>query len=229
MPTGHRWRSGWRTKRRTWARAVLGKLLRIDKIIDAAQRHGAEAIHPGYGFLSENAEFAEACAAAGIVFIGPPAAAIRKMGSKTAARQVAIAAGAPVVPGTEAALRDPSTARSNRDDSSVIRCCSKPRRAEAAKACAAWIASRIWKPPCAMPRAKLCARFGNDEVYVEKLVRGAAAHRNPDPGRSSRPHDSSGRARMFHPAAASEGDRGVPFAGDARRIRSCASRWARRR
>jgi acetyl-CoA carboxylase biotin carboxylase subunit len=75
--------------------------LRIDKIIEAALRHGAEAIHPGYGFLSENAEFAEACAAAGIVFIGPPAEAIRKMGSKTAARRVAIAAGAPVVPGTE--------------------------------------------------------------------------------------------------------------------------------
>src|ERR1700733_9178797 len=75
--------------------------LRIDKIIDAARRHGAEAIHPGYGFLSENAEFAEACAAAGIVFIGPPAEAIRKMGSKTAARRVAIDAGAPVVPGTE--------------------------------------------------------------------------------------------------------------------------------
>ena len=60
--------------------------LRIDRIIDAARRHGAEAIHPGYGFLSENAEFAEACAAAGIVFIGPPAEAIRKLGSKTAAQ-----------------------------------------------------------------------------------------------------------------------------------------------
>src|SRR5580658_1359819 len=78
--------------------------LRIDKIIDAARRHGVDAIHPGYGFLSENAEFAEACAAAGIVFIGPPASAIRKMGSKTSARQLAIAAGAPVVPGTEQAL-----------------------------------------------------------------------------------------------------------------------------
>src|SRR5689334_2734806 len=78
--------------------------LRIDRILDAAKRHGAEAIHPGYGFLSENAEFAEACAAAGIVFIGPPADAIRKLGSKTAARQLAIAAGAPVVPGTELAL-----------------------------------------------------------------------------------------------------------------------------
>ena len=65
----------------------------IDKIIDAAHRHGADAIHPGYGFLSENAEFAEACEATGIVFIGPPAAAIRQMGSKTVARKLAIAAG----------------------------------------------------------------------------------------------------------------------------------------
>ena len=78
--------------------------LNIDKIIGAAKRHGADAIHPGYGFLSENAEFAEACEAAGIVFIGPPAAAVRQMGSKTAARKLAIAAGAPVVPGTEAAV-----------------------------------------------------------------------------------------------------------------------------
>src|SRR5579862_9056774 len=78
--------------------------LRIDRILEAAKKHGAEAIHPGYGFLSENADFADACEAAGIVFIGPPAAAIRQMGSKTAARQLAIAAGAPVVPGTESAI-----------------------------------------------------------------------------------------------------------------------------
>jgi acetyl-CoA carboxylase biotin carboxylase subunit len=80
--------------------------LNVDKILEAARRHGAEAIHPGYGFLSENAEFAEACAASGIVFIGPPAEAIRKMGSKTSARRVAIAAGAPVVPGTEEPVED---------------------------------------------------------------------------------------------------------------------------
>uniref|UniRef100_Q027G5 Carbamoyl-phosphate synthase L chain, ATP-binding n=1 Tax=Solibacter usitatus (strain Ellin6076) TaxID=234267 RepID=Q027G5_SOLUE len=78
--------------------------LRIDRILDAARKHGAEAIHPGYGFLSENADFAAACEDAGLVFIGPSAASIRAMGSKTAARRSAIAAGAPVVPGTEQAV-----------------------------------------------------------------------------------------------------------------------------
>jgi len=68
-------------------------------IIDAARRTGAEAIHPGYGFLSENAEFAEACAAADITFIGPPPAAIRAMGLKSAAKKIMIDAGVPVVPG----------------------------------------------------------------------------------------------------------------------------------
>src|ERR1700733_6613912 len=67
--------------------------LRIDRILDAARRHGADAIHPGYGFLSENADFAAACESAGIVFIGPSAASIRSMGSKTAGRQMAGAAG----------------------------------------------------------------------------------------------------------------------------------------
>jgi len=75
--------------------------LRVDRILEAAKKHGAQAIHPGYGFLSENAGFAEACAAARIVFIGPSAEAIRLLGSKTAARILAKQAGAPVVPGSE--------------------------------------------------------------------------------------------------------------------------------
>ena len=75
--------------------------LRIDRIVDAAKKHGAEAVHPGYGFLSENADFAAACEDAGLVFIGPSADSIRMMGSKTAARRMAVAAGAPVVPGTD--------------------------------------------------------------------------------------------------------------------------------
>ncbi len=91
--------------------AASESYLSIAKIINAARVHGAEAIHPGYGFLSENAEFAEACETAGIVFIGPPAAAIRQMGSKTAARKLAIAAGAPVVPGSESAIENAEHAK----------------------------------------------------------------------------------------------------------------------
>ena len=73
--------------------------LRIDKILEACKATGADAVHPGYGFLSENEDFAEACEQAGIVFIGPRPHAIRQMGSKTQARATATAAGAPVVPG----------------------------------------------------------------------------------------------------------------------------------
>jgi 3-methylcrotonyl-CoA carboxylase alpha subunit len=73
--------------------------LRIDGIIEAAERARAAAIHPGYGFLSENADFAQACARAGIVFVGPPASAIRAMGSKSAAKALMEKAGVPLVPG----------------------------------------------------------------------------------------------------------------------------------
>ncbi|MGH9940505.1 MAG: acetyl-CoA carboxylase biotin carboxylase subunit, partial [Blastocatellia bacterium] len=73
--------------------------LQIEKILEAARRTGADAIHPGYGFLSENAGFAESCVAAGVVFIGPPPTAIRAMGLKSSARRLAAEAGAPVVHG----------------------------------------------------------------------------------------------------------------------------------
>jgi acetyl-CoA/propionyl-CoA carboxylase, biotin carboxylase, biotin carboxyl carrier protein len=74
--------------------------LNVEKILDVARRSGAQAVHPGYGFLAENAPFAQACEDAGIVFIGPPASAIEAMGSKTRARELMSKAGVPIVPGT---------------------------------------------------------------------------------------------------------------------------------
>ena len=80
--------------------------LRADKIIEVALATGAQAIHPGYGFLSENEDFAEACAAAGLVFIGPPASAIRAMGSKSAAKALMEKADVPLVPGYHGDTQD---------------------------------------------------------------------------------------------------------------------------
>src|ERR671928_161518 len=81
-----------------------------ERIIQAAKETGAEAIHPGYGFLSEREWFARLVRDSGLVFVGPPAEAIAAMGSKTAARQLAIAADVPVVPGTTQAVSGPDEA-----------------------------------------------------------------------------------------------------------------------
>ncbi len=77
-----------------------------ERILEAAQKTGAQAVHPGYGFLSENEAFAEACAAAGIAFIGPPVTAIRAMGSKSAAKSLMEQAGVPLVPGYHGEKQD---------------------------------------------------------------------------------------------------------------------------
>ena len=81
-----------------------------ERVLEAALASGADAVHPGYGFLSENAAFAEACAAAGVVFIGPPPDAMRAMGDKTAARRLMRAANVPMAPGTVDAIDDPAEA-----------------------------------------------------------------------------------------------------------------------
>ena len=88
--------------------AARESYLKADRILEAAKQTGAEAVHPGYGFLSENEAFAEACAAAGIVFIGPPVAAIRAMGSKSAAKALMGAAGVPLTPGYHGDDQDPA-------------------------------------------------------------------------------------------------------------------------
>ena len=149
--------------------AALQSYLSIDKIIEAARRHEADAIHPGYGFLSENAAFAEACQAAGIVFIGPSAAAMRKMGSKTEARKIAIAAGAPVVPGTESAVSDVGEARR------IARRLGYPVLLKAAMGGGGKGMRRVDREAdleAAIRDASSEAgrAFGSEEVYLEKVV-----------------------------------------------------------
>ncbi|MGH7523182.1 MAG: biotin carboxylase N-terminal domain-containing protein, partial [Gemmatimonadales bacterium] len=84
--------------------------LNIDRLLEAARATGADAVHPGYGFLSERAAFAEAVTHAGMVFVGPPAAAIAAMGDKTSARRLMAAAGVPIVPGSAGTVDDPAAA-----------------------------------------------------------------------------------------------------------------------
>jgi 3-methylcrotonyl-CoA carboxylase alpha subunit len=101
--------------------------LNIERILFAARETGAEAIHPGYGFLSENADFAEACAAAGLIFVGPPPAAIRAMGSKSEAKAIMAKAGVPLVPGYHGEAQGAAGGRSRHSSSrrltrSAIRC-----------------------------------------------------------------------------------------------------------
>ncbi len=90
----------------------LETYLDIGAVMDAVRRSGADAVHPGYGFLSENAEFARRCAEAGVTFIGPTPEAIERLGSKTAARRLAAEAGVPIMPGTTGAIASVEEARS---------------------------------------------------------------------------------------------------------------------
>src|SRR5205085_5852165 len=91
--------------------AAAESYLNVARILEVVRESGAEAVHPGYGFLAENAAFARACEKAGVVFIGPPASAIDAMGSKTRARELMKAAGVPIVPGTTEVIEDVAAAR----------------------------------------------------------------------------------------------------------------------
>jgi acetyl-CoA carboxylase, biotin carboxylase subunit len=143
--------------------------LRAESILDAAVRHHAEAIHPGYGFLSENADFAAAASSAGIVFIGPPAEAIRRMGSKTSARCVAIEAGAPVVPGTERSIQSLDQARATAQELGY------PVLLKAAAGGGGKGMRRVDRPEDLAAALRDAASeslraFHSDEIYLEKLV-----------------------------------------------------------
>ena len=143
--------------------------LRWERIIAAAQAAGAQAIHPGYGFLSENADFAQACADAGLVFIGPPAGAIRDMGSKAAAKALMGRAGVPLVPGYHGADNDAGLLAREADAIGypvLIKASAGGggrgmRRVEKAEDFADALAS------C---RREAKAAFGDDHVLVERYV-----------------------------------------------------------
>jgi acetyl-CoA carboxylase biotin carboxylase subunit len=145
--------------------------LRGKRIIDAAQRLGAEAIHPGYGFLSEREWFARAVRDAGLVFIGPPPEAIAAMGSKTAARTLAVNANVPVVPGTTEPLNDADEARAVADRFGY------PVLLKAA-AGGGGKGMRLVRDASQMESSLDAARreskssFGDDAVYVEKYIVG---------------------------------------------------------
>jgi acetyl-CoA carboxylase biotin carboxylase subunit len=151
------------------AAAASESYLNIGKILDVARRSGAEAIHPGYGFLSENAKFAQACAHAGVKFIGPTAAAMSAMGSKTRARQAMEKAGVPLVPGTSRGVESLAEAEA------VAARMGYPVMLKAA-AGGGGKGMRLVHAPGQLKFALEAARseaersFGDGEVYVEKAI-----------------------------------------------------------
>jgi acetyl-CoA/propionyl-CoA carboxylase biotin carboxyl carrier protein len=143
--------------------------LSIGAIIDAARTSGADAIHPGYGFLSEDAAFAAACADAGITFIGPPAAVIERMGSKVAARRLAAAAGVPVVPG------DTPTDQSDGAMAAAALALGlpvliKPSEGGGGIGMKAVREAGLLAGAIAQARREAEAAFGDGTLYVERLV-----------------------------------------------------------
>jgi propionyl-CoA carboxylase alpha chain len=146
--------------------------LRADAIIGAALRTGADAIHPGYGFLSENAGFAQACADAGLVFVGPPPEAIRAMGSKTSAKRLMAQAGVPVLPGLT--LGDGEEKSENLEDLSVT-AGGLPLLVKAAFGGGGRGMRVVHEPgelhaAVAAARREAAAAFGNGTVFLERLV-----------------------------------------------------------
>jgi acetyl-CoA carboxylase biotin carboxylase subunit len=143
--------------------------LRIDQIIDAARRSGADAIHPGYGFLAENAGFARAVAKAGLIFIGPPAEAMDLMGSKTSARRVAQKAGVPIVPGTVEPLGSVEEAASLAAEMGFP-VMLKAAAGGGGKGMRLVAAAEELASAFDRARAEAMAAFADDAVYLEKAV-----------------------------------------------------------
>jgi 3-methylcrotonyl-CoA carboxylase alpha subunit len=145
--------------------------LNIAAIIAVAREHGVQAIHPGYGFLSENADFAQACADAGIVFVGPPPEAIRLMGAKTAAKHAVEAAGVPTVPGYSGTEQDTRTIRreAQRIGYPVL---IKAAAGGGGKGMRVVRTAEALAEALAAAKREAAAAFGDDTVFLEKLIEG---------------------------------------------------------
>jgi pyruvate carboxylase len=146
--------------------------LDVDGIVALAHEKGVDAIHPGYGFLSENPALPRACAAAGITFIGPSAELLELLGDKTAARNLAIKAGIPVIPGTPDPISDPEVAKAAAEKIGY------PLMIKAAFGGGGRGMRAVNSPDELLPRmeearAEAAAAFGNDAVFLERLVRRA--------------------------------------------------------
>ena len=147
----------------------LGAYLDIAGIIDLAKRRGVDAIHPGYGFLSENADFARACDAAGITFVGPPAEVLANMGDKLAAKSIAISCGVPIIPGCTEPLKDGDEALEKAISFGFpvilkaaaggggrgMRRCNTPEEV---------------KPAFELVKSEAKKAFGNDDIFIEKFL-----------------------------------------------------------
>ena len=143
--------------------------LNVDAILTVAQATGCDAIHPGYGFMSDNADFADACAQAGIAFIGPSGDVIRAMGNKAAARKLMVAAGVPVVPGSDGAVDTAEEAKALADSIGY------PVLIKAAAGGGGRGMRRVFEPDQLIPlfeeaRSESVACFGSGEMYLEKLI-----------------------------------------------------------
>ncbi|MGH3885337.1 MAG: biotin carboxylase N-terminal domain-containing protein, partial [Pseudonocardiaceae bacterium] len=143
--------------------------LSIPRILDAAARTGAQAVHPGYGFLSENAAFARACTEAGLVFVGPPADAIEAMGDKIRAKQTVAAAGIAVVPGSDASgLDDEGLAAAAEEIGYPV--LLKPSAGGGGKGMRAVHRAQDLPEAIASARRQSRGAFGDDTLLVERLV-----------------------------------------------------------
>jgi acetyl-CoA carboxylase biotin carboxylase subunit len=141
--------------------------LRVEKIIAVAKQSGCDAIHPGYGFLSENPALPEACEKAGLVFIGPPASAMRAMGSKTAARDKMSAAGVPIVPGARCETTEEAKAAASKIGFPVMLKAASGGGGKGMR-----LVNGVDEMSNAWERARSEAKkfFGDDTVYIEKAI-----------------------------------------------------------